>query len=525
MTTDQDVLVFQDETRGLETSPAPGLTLPGWHILIVDDDVEVHQVTKLALKDFSFSGRRLILHFVSTAREAKVLLCSGIKFSVALIDVVMEDDAAGLKLVEWIRQDREESQIRLILRTGQPGHAPESDVILKYDINDYREKSELTAQKLHTIMYSALRAYRDLQSLQRNAKSLEGILNAVNQLFSQGSVERFTQNALYQLSSLLSQNVAGKRYDISALAATLCGEHTVVLASIGAYAKLDQTLPDELQQFLQTPERQELVQYGGQYFDENYFVGVYVSRLQSRYLLYLNGFETLSMLDRQLLVLFSNSIAIAFDTLSSFEEIESAQHEMLHRLCESIESRIKQGTQHTRRVSVIARNLAQWYGLDARSVQMLYRVAPLHDVGKIFLPESILGKASPLSDEEWAQIKTHPRRGYELLCSSSFDVLKAAALVALQHHENWDGTGYPDGLIAGGIHVFSRIVAIADVLDALLNDRAYRESWSEKRAFAYIEENAGKKFDPNLVKIVLAKRVELMAIQAQYPDQFKDFKA
>lgn len=535
MTTEQDVLVFQEETKEPEIIVPPGQSPSSWHVLVVDDDAEVLQVTRLALKDFTFAGRKLTLHFASSAREAKVLLCSGIKFAVALIDVVMEDDAAGLKLVEWIRQEREENLIRLILRTGQAGQAPESDVILKYDINDYREKSELTSQKFHTLMLCALRSYRDLQSLYRNAKSLEGILNATNQLFSQGSVERFTENALYQLSSLLSQNIAGKRYEINALAATLYDSpvnesarhdksihdnRSVVLASIGTYAKLERhDLPDELLQFLSAPEHQDLVQFGGQYFDQNYFVGVYVSRLKHRYLLYLRGFETLSMLDRQLLALFSNSIAISFDTLSSFEEIEATQHEMLHRLCESIENRIQTGTQHTRRVALIARNLAQWCGLDARSVQMLYRAAPLHDVGKVFLPQSILGKREELSDEEWALTKTHARRGHELLNSSGFEVLKAAALMALQHHENWDGTGYPDGLTEGKIHIFSRILALADVLDALLNERVYRDAWSEDSAFAYIEENAGKKFDPGLVRIVLANRAELMAIQAEFPDK------
>ena len=221
MTTEQDVLVFQEETKEPEISASPAQSPASWHVLVVDDDAEVLQVTRLALKDFTFAGRKLSLHFASSAREAKVLLCSGIKFAVALIDVVMEDDAAGLKLVEWIRQEREENLIRLVLRTGQAGQAPESDVILKYDINDYREKSELTSQKFQTLMLCALRSYRDLQSLYRNAKSLEGILNATNQLFSQGSVERFTENALYQLSSLLSQNIAGKRYEINALAATL----------------------------------------------------------------------------------------------------------------------------------------------------------------------------------------------------------------------------------------------------------------------------------------------------------------
>lgn len=156
MTTEQDVLVFQEETQGGEVITQPlGQSPSSWHVLVVDDDAEVLQVTKLALRNFTFAGRKLSLHFASSAREAKVLMCSGIRFAVALIDVVMEDDAAGLKLVEWIRQEREENLIRLILRTGHAGQILESEIILKYDINDYREKSELTSQKLHTLMLFA----------------------------------------------------------------------------------------------------------------------------------------------------------------------------------------------------------------------------------------------------------------------------------------------------------------------------------------------------------------------------------
>lgn len=520
MTEEQDVLVFQDESSPPESKASLGQAPSSWHVLVVDDDPEVLQVTRLALKDFTFAGRKLALHFATSAREAKVLLCSGIKFAVALIDVVMEDEAAGLKLVEWIRQEREENLIRLILRTGQAGQVPESEIIQKYDINDYREKNELTSQKFQTLMFSALRAYRDLQCLYRNAKSLEGILNASNQLFSQGSVEHFTENALYQLSSLLSQSISGWRFEVHALAATLYEDRSSILASIGDYAKLEShVLPEALLLFLDAPEHQEIVNFGGQYFGQNFFVGIYVSRLKHRYLLYLSGFETLSMLDRQLLVLFTNSIAIAFDTLSSFEEIESAQHEVLYRLCEAIESRVQAKTQHARRVALMARKLAEWVGLDSGSVQMLYRAAPLHDVGKIFLPESILDKEEALTDAEWELVRTHARRGYDLLNASGFEAMKVAALLALQHHENWDGSGYPDGLAGGRIHIFSRIVALADVLDALLNERNYHEPWPEDRVFAYVEENAGKRFDPNLVRLALSNWAQLMAIQSEYPDK------
>ena len=136
-------------------------------ILIVDDDEQIHRVTQLVLNRIQFDGRPLELISAYSAKEAKGILEAQPDIALALIDVVMETDHAGLNLVNWIRLDLGNRQIRLVLRTGQPGQAPESNVIEQYDINDYRDKTELTQTKMKTLIYASLRAYRDITEATR----------------------------------------------------------------------------------------------------------------------------------------------------------------------------------------------------------------------------------------------------------------------------------------------------------------------------------------------------------------------
>ena len=133
---------------------APPLALAGWKILLVDDEPEVHEVTRLVLGNFRFEERPLDIFSAMTAEEARQVLSEHDDIAVILLDVVMESDQAGLALVDHIRNEMGNRNVRIVLRTGQPGQAPEHDVIVRYDINDYKEKTELTAQKLATTIFA-----------------------------------------------------------------------------------------------------------------------------------------------------------------------------------------------------------------------------------------------------------------------------------------------------------------------------------------------------------------------------------
>lgn len=174
-----------------------------WKILIVDDEISVHQVTSLALQDFEFADNGLEFLSAYSAREAMVVLREHQDIALILLDVVMETDQAGLQLVKFVRETLNNHSIRIILRTGQPGAAPERQVIAEYDINDYKEKTELTANKLFTAVYSALRTYRDIQVMEVSRKGLESIIEATGTMFKTRDLSGFAQGVLEQLTSLL----------------------------------------------------------------------------------------------------------------------------------------------------------------------------------------------------------------------------------------------------------------------------------------------------------------------------------
>ncbi len=174
-----------------------------WKVLIVDDEPEVHAVTKLALGDFVFQEKDLEFISAFDGEEARQIFREHDDIALVLLDVVMETDDAGLQVADFIRNEINNHFTRIILRTGQPGQAPERDVIINYDINDYKSKTELTAQKLFSVIIASLRSYRDIITIEENRQGLEKIILASANLFSFHSLESFIRGILQQLASLL----------------------------------------------------------------------------------------------------------------------------------------------------------------------------------------------------------------------------------------------------------------------------------------------------------------------------------
>ena len=180
-------------------------------------------------------------------------------------------------------------------------------------------------------------------------------------------------------------------------------------------------------------------------------------------------------------------------------DLEAARVEILTRMARAGEYRDDATHQHTERVAQTAQRLACLLGLTVEQTELLGLAAPLHDVGKIGIPDAVLLKPGRLTSDEFTVMKTHSQLGAELLAGSDSPVLQMAARVALHHHERWDGTGYPDGLSAGQIPIEARIVAVADVLDALTHERPYKAAWSLQDALHEIDDQSGRQFDPLVV--------------------------
>src|SRR3954447_3628456 len=210
---DDDELLFADESEDGDepdgaapsgrSAASTGVRARPWKIMIVDDDREVHAVTKVVLGDFVFDGRPVEFINAYSAVEACKAIVEHPDTAVVLLDVVMETDDAGLRCVEFIRKTAGNKQVRIILRTGQPGQAPERQVIVDYDINDYKAKSELTSQKLFTSVVAALRSYQHIVSIDLSRRGLEKIIEGSASLFEQQSMSRFVEGVLMQLHSLV----------------------------------------------------------------------------------------------------------------------------------------------------------------------------------------------------------------------------------------------------------------------------------------------------------------------------------
>lgn len=180
-------------------------------------------------------------------------------------------------------------------------------------------------------------------------------------------------------------------------------------------------------------------------------------------------------------------------------ELERARFEILTRLAIAAEYRDDDTGEHTKRVGETSASIARAYGLDNKEVELIRRIAPLHDVGKIAIPDSILLHPGPLDDEQKKVMRSHTRIGGDILGGSGFELLDRAAEIAMTHHERWDGNGYPHGLAGLDIPLSGRIVELADTFDALTHHRPYKRAWSIGEAWAEIERDSGRHFDPEVV--------------------------
>jgi len=488
-----------------------------WRVLVIDDDDSVHQVTKLVLADAEIENRLLEIVSVYSMEEAKKKLLEDNNFCMAFVDVVMETDHAGLELVQWIREDLKNQFIRLVLRTGQAGSAPEAKVIKDYDINDYKEKTDFTSNKMITTVYASIRAYRDIMTIQRSLDAFKKLIEATHDLLKMDQFKSFGSAALNHLLTLM--NIDSSALYIARTQVDFAQHSTsLIIACTGKYVCESDSLElsdisDDVKEKIQ-----QVFNKKSHYSDAHCFVGYYQASANAASVLFIEFEDDNEHFKASLAELFATNVALILESLTKQKEIEKTQKELLFIVGEAVEARSKETGSHVKRVALICELLAIKLGLEDAFVEALRLAAPLHDLGKIAIPEHILHKPSKLEGDEWKIMQTHAQVGGDMLQKSTVSVSKLAARLAHYHHENWDGSGYPDGLAGKDIPIEARIMAIADVFDALGSKRCYKEPWSDEeiKKFIYAEKN--KKFDADLVDIMVNNFDEFVAIRAQYPD-------
>lgn len=201
-------------------------------------------------------------------------------------------------------------------------------------------------------------------------------------------------------------------------------------------------------------------------------------------------------------------------------KIEASRMEIIHRLGRAAEYKDNETGLHVKRMSLFSHKIALETGMTEREARLILKAAPMHDIGKIGIPDSILLKPGKLDSEEWEVMQTHAQIGADILSDGDSAILKLAETIAITHHEKWDGSGYPNGLAGEDIPLAGRIVAIADVFDALTSERPYKKAWPTEKAVNLIKEESGKHFDPSLVLVFLSVLDEIIDIKEKLKDTF-----
>ena len=491
----EDDVLFHDEAEDGDLLDRRAPAKAPWKVMIVDDEPAVHAITRLALRDLTFEGRGLEWISAESAREARRQLAEHPDTALILLDVVMETDEAGLNFARHVRQEAGNQLVRIVLRTGQPGQAPEQSVIQEFDINDYKTKTELTAQRLFTTVIAALRSHRDLLRLDSQRRAIEKIAATTAIVGDSDAGASFLGKSLGILADLVAPRTPAAvrasflRVEANGALSLLSGEPLDPGAEAGAAV---------------TSARSQFNGNRGAIFRGRSSDGGILMLIEAP--------ERIDEDQKSLLEVFAAKLAAEQQSHELYGQLRQAQEATILSLARLAEYKDTDTGDHLRRVELGSRGLSAVLherGLFPEIIDQLFldqigQASILHDVGKVGVPEKILLKPGPLDAAEWEVMRSHAAIGGAILGDAAQllggrNYLSLASEIALGHHEKFDGTGYPGGVTGDEIPVSARVVAVVDVFDALTSKRPYKEPWPLDKAVAKLQELSGTHFDPRMV--------------------------
>ncbi|RUO43905.1 response regulator [Aliidiomarina taiwanensis] len=463
-----------------------------WKILIVDDEPEVHAVTKLALSDFQFLGRGLEFHSAYSGMEACELAKAHPDAAIVLLDVVMETDDAGLNVARYIREELNNRYTRIILRTGQPGQAPERTVIVNYDINDYKSKTELTAQKLFTAVMSSLRSYRDIISIVQSRTGLEKIIASMNNLFVLQSMDQLISGVVQQLGWL----IGGARQTIFATVDRSNRTEFKVRAAYGEDA--DQLAGQLLKSALPKEALVELagvVKTHSTYYADDFVIAYCASESQPEgALLCLTGLvRPLNEREREMLQLFADNVQVALDNVLCLQDSNQLFSDLATRL---VTLETEAYALHPEQRSLYVQTIDQMTALlelSGEERQHLGTAAGVYEriVSRFITPDgSMAERISPTQKRLIQAVRP--------LHASPHPVVNTAVQALEERLERFDGMGLPQGSEGEQVAFASYLFNITGLFIELVKQDLPLED-----VVARLREEQGNYLNPALCELII----------------------
>jgi response regulator RpfG family c-di-GMP phosphodiesterase len=512
------------------SSPVVAVGRP-WKILIVDDDEAVQQAARAALSGLVFKGLRLQLLQAQSIAQAQEILRSEPGVAVAVVEVEVEvqpgGEGAGLDLVRYIRETLADEQMRIILRTGRPELTIERPVFEKYEINDYRTKAELTPDRLRGVVIEALRSYDSILSVHAGHLDLADTMESVVALFELTSSRDFYVDMLAQLNRLVrmgpdsllctSDNPEEPEAALTIRAATgrfaaFIGESLERIGESG--------LVDCVRIVAATGA---VIQVPGQcLFRVVGHDGLVMAT-------YVEGDAARPPVDWSVLGIFRTKAASVWNNLRLVDELNAVQVATVQAFARVAAYKDHDSDGHLGRIKRLSGEIAGELlrrgacpgEMDEILAEKIGVASILHDVSMFSIPEEILASTDRLIEEDFRIIAQHTMVGYKILSEAAAPLggrnfLSIAAEICRYHHERYDGSGYPARVVGRAIPLSARIVAVADVFDALISERVHRAARPVSQAVALIIEQAGKEFDPEVVAGFEAVVARLIAKEPQW---------
>jgi PAS domain S-box-containing protein len=454
------------------------------HILIVDDNPKNIQLAASVLKE-SIEAKII---FAQSAEQAYERL-QEYPISLILLDIQMPE-IDGLTAARAIRSDIKYQEIPIIFLTAS--HDTETlDAAFSAGAKDYITKpfnaNELTSRvKTHLELFCAKKQLQEnfdsQQVLLEQYKTIVDISTIMSKTDLQGNIT-YVNDKFCEISGYEPKELIGKAHRIV--------RHPDM--SKVSFEEMWNTIRAKKVWYGQVKNRKK---NGGEYIVQTVVMPILDKNNNlSEFISLRHDITELVMLRR---------------------EVEDTQQEIVLKLAELSEHRSKETGEHVRRVAEYAYILAKAYGINENEANILKDASPMHDIGKVSVSDNILLKPSKLTTDEFEVMKVHTTVGYGVFASSASKILRAASITAYEHHEKWDGTGYPRGLKGEDIHIYGRIVAVADVYDALSHDRVYKKAWEPAVVQEYIKEQSGKQFDPKIVECFFDNLTKIETIRDSY---------